>query len=90
MRTHVVREGDSPARIAIEFVGCPKCARDLVLANPHKKAVTHPNGFVTFEELRAGETLNLPDKWFNGAIDRLPPEYFAALPHADGVTPGKS
>jgi hypothetical protein len=92
MKTYVVQPGDSPASIAAkpEMAGCPKCARDLVLiANPHKETVTFPNGFVTFKELHVGEVLNLPDKWFNGELDQMPPSYFAALPYADGVTPGK-
>jgi hypothetical protein len=71
------------------MAGCPKCSVDLVRANPHKKTITYPNGFVSFRELRAGEKLNLPDKWFDGTLDRLPKSYFAALPYADGVTPGK-
>lgn len=86
MRTYVVQPGDSPAKIAIEFAGCPKCARDLVLANRHKPMFTHPNGFITFQDLRVGETLWIPDKWFSEEFDRLPPEYFAALPHPDGIT----
>jgi len=89
MRTYVVQPGDSPASIASrdEMAGCPKCGVDLVRANPHKQAVVHPNGFTTFKELRAGETLNLPDKWFNGELDSRPKAYFAALPYADGRTP---
>jgi len=86
VRTYVVRPGDSPAKIAIQFAGCPKCAVDLIKANPHKEAVRYPNGFLSFRELRAGEKLELPEKWFSGALDRLPPAYFAALPHPDGVT----
>jgi hypothetical protein len=50
--------------------------------------VVHPNGFVTFKELRAGERLELPEKWFDGSMDDLPSSYYAALPYADGVTPG--
>lgn len=87
MREHTVRPDDSPARIAIEYAGCPKCARDLVIANPHRESVTYPNGFVTFKNLRAGEKLNLPDKWFDGSLDNRPKKYFAALPSADGRTP---
>ena len=87
MREHTVRSDDSPARIAIEYAGCPKCARDLVAVNPHKEAVAYPNGFVTFKDLRAGEKLNLPDKWFSGELDHRPKAYFAALPAHDGVTP---
>lgn len=88
-QTHVVRPGDTPAKIAIAHAGCPKCARDLVAANPHKQAVVYPNGFKTFKEMREGEELKLPQKWFSAAFDRLPPTYFAALPHPDGVTPSK-
>jgi hypothetical protein len=89
MRLHEVQPGDSPASIAIAHVGCPKCAIDLVRANPHKETVTHPNGFVTFKDLHVGENLNLPDKWWSKEFDELPPSYFAALPHPDGVTPPK-
>lgn len=86
-REYVVRPGDSPAQIAIAHAGCPKCAIDLVRANPHKPTRVFPNGFVTFNELRPGEKLTLPDKWFDGRLDTRPPAYFAALPYADGVTP---
>lgn len=89
MRVYEVRPGDSPASIAIEYAGCPKCVIDLVRANPHKQAVVHPNGFTTFKSLLAGEKLNLPDKWASKLFDDLPSTYFAALPHPDGVTPGK-
>jgi len=58
-----------------------------VPANPHKKAVVYPNGFTTFDELRPGEKINLPDKWFSKEFDELPPVYFRALPHPDGKTP---
>jgi hypothetical protein len=88
VRTYVVQPGDSPARIAIQFAGCPRCAIDLTTSNPHKPTVIHPNGFKTFRDLRVGETLSLPDKWFSEEFDRLPPSYFARLPHSDGVTPG--
>lgn len=47
-----------------------------------------PNGFRTFRTLHLGETLNVPDKWFTKEFDALPPSYFAALPHPDGVTIG--
>lgn len=70
------------------MAGCPRCSRDLVRANPHKTTHTWPNGYITFEELRVGEVLNLPDKWWSKEFDELPPSYFAALPHPDGVTPG--
>jgi hypothetical protein len=70
------------------MAGCPKCGGiDFVRANPHKAAVVHQNGFTTFKELRVGETLNLPEKWFSKEFDELPPAYFKALPHPDGVTP---
>ena len=89
MRVYVVQPGDTPAKIASmeQHAGCPKCARDLVLANPHKESVRHPNGFLSFRDLRVGERLWLPDKWFSVEFDRLPPAYFKALPSADGVTP---
>lgn len=91
MRVYEVRPGDSPASIAAQdaMAGCPKCSIDLVRANPHKETVVYPNGFLSFKELRAGEKLILPEKWFDGTLDRLPVEYFAALPYADGVTRGK-
>lgn len=87
MRQYVVQPGDSPATIAIAEAGCPKCAVDLIKANPHKPAAVLPNGFMTFQSLAAGETLNLPDKWYDGTLDTRPRAYFAALPFADGVTP---
>jgi hypothetical protein len=89
VRVHEVRRYDSPARIAIEYAGCPKCARDLVAANPHKESVVHANGFTTFRTLNIGEKLNLPDKWFNGDLDKRPKKYFEALPSHDGKTPSK-
>ena len=70
------------------MAGCPRCSRDLVAVNAHKPAVTKPNGFRTFRDLRVGEKLNLPDSWFDGTLDRMPASYFAALPHHDGVTAG--
>jgi len=89
MRTYVVQEGDTPASIAAQpsMAGCPKCSRDILAVNKHKKTVTLPNGYETFRELRAGERINLPDKWFDGSLDRRPQAYFAALPYADGRTP---
>lgn len=66
MRQYRVQDGDTPVAIAIDFTGCPKCTRDLVLSNPQKGYVTYPNGFITFRELYVGEVLNLPDKWFDG------------------------
>lgn len=89
MREYVVRPGDSPASIASrpEMAGCPKCSRDLIAVNGHKPAVTHKNGYRSFREMSVGERLILPEKWFDGSLDALPPAYFAALPHPDGVTP---
>lgn len=87
MRTYAVRAGDSPGSIAASEAGCPKCSKDLIAANPHKAAVVYPNGYVSFKELREGETLNLPAKWASKEFDELPPAYFKALPHPDGVTP---
>ncbi len=48
----------------------------------------YPNGFATFKSLGAHETINLPDKWFNGDLESRPDAYFKALPYPDGVTPG--
>jgi hypothetical protein len=89
MRTHVVRSGESPASIAILYAGCPKCSIDLIKSNSGKPTVIFPNSYITFQDLRVGETLNLPDKWFSREFDALPPAYFASLPSADGVTPGR-
>jgi hypothetical protein len=88
VREYIVRFGDTPASIASrpDMAGCPKCARDLVTANPHKEAVTYPNGYTTFRNLRVGEKLNLPDKWFSKEFDERPKKYFAALPAVDGKT----
>jgi hypothetical protein len=80
MQTYVVQPGDSPARIATRFAGCPKCVVDLVAANPHKPSRTYPNGFRTFDTLRVGERLLLPRKWFDGTLDRMPRIYFDRLP----------
>lgn len=87
MRQYVVQPGDSPATISIEHAGCPKCAIDLIRSNPHKPTKTLPNGFTTFRSLTSGETLNLPEKWFDGTLDTRPRAYFAALPFSDGLTP---
>ena len=88
MRTYIVEPADSPGKIAVKFAECPKCSRDLILANADKKrVVVHANGYLTFESLTPGETLVLPEKWFDPGFDLLPPAYFASLPYADGVTP---
>lgn len=87
MRTYIVQDNDSPGTIAIRFAECPKCSRDLCLANDHKSIVTHRNGYITFESLSVGEILTLPEKWFEPRFELLPPAYFASLPYADGVTP---
>jgi hypothetical protein len=89
MRLYEVQPGDSPGSIAAEFAGCPKCSRDLVAEHPERETITFPNGYKTFKQLRAGEKLRLPDKWFTPEFDQLPPAYFASLPHYDGVTPSK-
>jgi hypothetical protein len=88
VRLYEVRPGDSPASIAAkpEMAGCPKCSRDLIAANAHKASVRHPNGYASFKELRVGEKLNLPSKWFDGTLDRMSRAYFDSLPHPDGVT----
>jgi hypothetical protein len=67
---------------------CPKCACELPRVNPGRPTVRRPNGFLTFVELRVGETINLPDEWFHPARELLPPTYYKILPHADGVTRG--
>lgn len=62
----------------------------MVLLNSGQKAtVVHPNGFLSFQELRVGEKLILPEEWFDGTLDTKPRSYFAALPHPDGVTPSR-
>ncbi len=86
MRLYEVQAGDSPGSIAAAHAGCPKCSRDLIAANPHKPIRRFPNGYVTFQELRIDEKLNLPDKWWSKEFDELPSSYFAALPNPDGVT----
>lgn len=86
VRTYVVEPGDSPALIAARFAGCPKCAIDLVTANPHKPSVQHPNGFLSFRSMSVGERLTLPDKWFSEEFESLPSSYFSALPYPDGVS----
>ena len=90
LRQYVVQHGDSPASIAAQdsMAGCPRCGIELARVNKHKPSIVHPNGFVSFQELRVGETLNLPDEWFHPAREELPPAYYRILPHADGVTPG--
>jgi hypothetical protein len=91
VREYIVQAGDTPASIASRdsMAGCPKCSRDLIAANLHKPTRTLPNGYTTFVELRPGEKLVIPEKWFTPEFDALPPTYFAALPHPDGVTPSK-
>jgi LysM domain-containing protein len=90
VRVYTVQPGDTPASIAArdDMAGCPKCARDLVLVNPHRESVQHGNGYLAFRDpLVVGERLWLPDKWFDGTLDRLPPEYFASLPAGLGQLP---
>lgn len=62
------------------MAGCPKCTIDLIAANPQKSTIRYPNGFTTFKTLAVGEVLNLPDKWFDGTLDRMPRSYFESLP----------
>jgi hypothetical protein len=82
-----VQPGDTPASIAATFAGCPKCQRDLLAVNPGKARLRYANGYETFQDLRPGETLSLPDKWFDGTLDRLPRSYFEALPSSPHVAP---
>ena len=70
------------------MAGCPKCSCEIPRVNTHKVAVTHPNGYVTFKELRVGETIHLPDEWFHPARESLPATYYKILPHHNGVTRG--
>lgn len=63
------------------MAGCPKCAKDLVEANPHRASVRHANGYLSFVDLLVpGERLWIPEKWGDGTLDRLSKEYFANLP----------
>lgn len=80
MRQYIVQPGDSPARIAAQMAGCPKCAVDLLAANPGKTRAQLGGGYETFASLGVGEVLALPDKWFDGTLDRLPQSYFDGLP----------
>jgi hypothetical protein len=83
VRAYTVQPGDTPSSIAArdDMAGCPKCARDLVEANAHRASVRHTNGYLSFAEpLVVGEQLWLPDKWFDGSLDRLPRSYFDDLP----------
>jgi hypothetical protein len=83
VRIYTVQSGDTPSSIAArdDMAGCPKCAKDLVEANTHRASVRHVNGYLTFAEpLVAGENLWLPDKWFDGTLDRMPRSYFDNLP----------
>jgi len=83
VRVYTVQQGDTPSSIAArdDMAGCPKCAKDLVEANTHRASVRHTNGYLTFAEpLAVGENLWLPDKWFDGTLDRLPRSYFDDLP----------
>jgi len=89
-RQYVVQPGDSPASIAAKdfMAGCPRCSCELPRVNLHKPTITHPNGLISFKELRVGETINLPDEWFHPAREHLPSTYYKILPHHDGVTRG--
>ncbi len=71
MRTHIVRPNETPVDIAIAYTGCPKCARSLILVNPHKERIEYPNGFITFREMYVNEPLNLPSSWFDGSNAKL-------------------
>jgi hypothetical protein len=70
------------------MASCPKCSIELPRVNAHKPTTVHPNGYVTFRDLRVGETINLPDEWFHPARENLPPTYYKILPHHNGVTRG--
>ena len=70
------------------MAGCPKCSIELPRVNAGKPSIVYPNGFRAFRDLRAGETIFLPDEWFHPARENLPPTYYKILPHHDGVTPG--
>jgi len=70
------------------MAGCPRCSCELPRVNLHKPTITHPNGLISFKELRVGETINLPDEWFHPAREHLPSTYYKILPHHDGVTRG--
>lgn len=70
------------------MAGCPRCAIELPRVNEGLPTFRHPNGLITFRELRVGQILNLPDEWFHPAREVLPPTYYKILPHADGRTCG--
>ena len=88
MRVYTVQAGDSPASIAAKLAGCPKCAVDLVAANRARPTIVYPNGYETFVDLTEGDTLALPEKWFDGSLDRAASDYFLRLPSVDGRTGG--
>lgn len=78
-----MQPNDTAAIIASrdDMASCPKCAKDLVEANPHRASVKHANGYLSFvEPLVPGERLWIPEKWGDGTLDRLSKEYFANLP----------
>jgi hypothetical protein len=55
-----------------------------MLFNRSKPTIVYANGYETFTELSAGERLVLPERWFDGTLDKLPKSYFEALPTVDG------
>ena len=89
MRVYTVQhEGETAASIAAkdEHAGCPKCGKDLVNANPHRVSVRRENGYLDFRDpLVPGERLWLPERWFDGSLDREPRSYFDALPDPMGL-----
>lgn len=62
MGLYRVQYGDSAASIAERFTGDANQARDLVLANPHKKW-TDNDGPLQFKEIFIDEILTLPVLW---------------------------
>jgi hypothetical protein len=88
VRVYTVADGDTPENIAArpEMAGCPRCSRDLILANPHRPHARQANGYLTFvDPLVAGERLWIPDKWRDEVLDALPKSYFENLPDPMGL-----
>jgi hypothetical protein len=89
VRVYTVQgQGETAASIAAkdEHAGCPRCGKDLVAVNGHRVSVVRPNGYVDFRDpLVPGERLWLPDRWFDGSLDREPRSYFDSLPDPTGL-----